>query len=61
MNTAKQPSGDKLFIAKALEATIHVGLVGLFVGAIIFALGIKLFLLWLHENPQTEKESRKSE
>jgi predicted PurR-regulated permease PerM len=27
MNTSNQPSNDKLFIARALEATIHIGLV----------------------------------
>jgi predicted PurR-regulated permease PerM len=29
MNTTNQPSNDKLFVARALEATIHIGLVGL--------------------------------
>ena len=27
MNTSSQPSNDKLFVARALEATIHIGLV----------------------------------
>ena len=29
MNTSNQPSNDKLFVARALEASIHIGLVGL--------------------------------
>jgi predicted PurR-regulated permease PerM len=29
MNTPNQPSNDKLFLARSLEATIHIGLVGL--------------------------------
>ena len=37
------------------------GIIGLFVGAIIFALGYKLFLLWLNEDTQAEPESSKSE
>ena len=31
MNTSSQPSNDKLFVARALEATIHIGPVVLFV------------------------------
>ncbi len=31
MNTSNQPSNDKLFIARALEATIHIGLVVLLI------------------------------
>jgi hypothetical protein len=27
MNTSSQPTNDKLFVARALEATIHIGLV----------------------------------
>ncbi|MGD8373213.1 MAG: AI-2E family transporter [Syntrophobacterales bacterium] len=29
MSTSNQPSNDKLFVARALEASIHIGLVGL--------------------------------
>jgi predicted PurR-regulated permease PerM len=31
MSTANQPSDDKLFVARALEASIHIGLVGLLI------------------------------
>ena len=31
MNTSNQPSNDKLYVARALEASIHIGLVGLVV------------------------------
>jgi predicted PurR-regulated permease PerM len=37
------------------------GIIGLFVGAIIFALGYKLFLAWLNEETQPEREPSKSE
>jgi len=43
----------------AIGGFIASGIIGLFVGAIIFALGYKLFLLWLNEDTRTEKESRK--
>ena len=36
------------------------GIIGLFVGAIILALGYKLFLAWLNEDTQPERESTKS-
>ena len=58
MKTINQSSNDKLFIARALEATIQIGLV---VGAIILALGYKLFLAWLNEGTQPELELRESE
>ena len=45
----------------AIGGFMTSGIIGLFVGAIIFALGYKLFLLWLNEDAQTERESRKSE
>jgi len=31
MSTSNQPSNDKLFVARALEASIHIGLVGLLI------------------------------
>jgi predicted PurR-regulated permease PerM len=37
------------------------GIIGLFVGAIILALGYKLFLLWLKGDPQPQAEPGKSE
>jgi predicted PurR-regulated permease PerM len=44
----------------AIGGFILSGIIGLFVGAIIFALGYKLFLLWLNEDTQPERESHKS-
>lgn len=37
------------------------GIIGIFVGAIIFALGYKLFLTWLNEDTQPERELLESE
>ncbi len=45
----------------AIGGFVASGIIGLFVGAIIFALGYKLFLLWLNEDTQPEPESSKSE
>jgi predicted PurR-regulated permease PerM len=45
----------------AIGGFILSGIIGLFVGAIIFALGYKLFLAWLNEDTQPELESRESE
>ena len=45
----------------AIGGFMTSGIIGLFVGAIIFALGYKLFLAWLNEDTQTERESGKSE
>jgi predicted PurR-regulated permease PerM len=45
----------------AIGGFILSGIIGLFVGAIIFALGYKLFILWLNEDTQPERESGKSE
>jgi len=40
----------------AIGGFIASGIIGLFVGAIILALGYKLFLLWLYEDTQPEGE-----
>ena len=40
----------------AIGGFIASGIIGLFVGAIILALGYKLFLLWLNEDTQPEAE-----
>ena len=45
----------------AIGGFMTSGIIGLFVGAIIFALGYKLFLLWLNEGAQPEREPAKSE
>ena len=45
----------------AIGGFMTSGIIGLFVGAIIFALGYKLFLLWLNEDTQPEKEPSNSE
>jgi predicted PurR-regulated permease PerM len=45
----------------AIGGFMTSGIIGLFVGAIIFALGYKLFLLWLNEGAQPEGEPSKSE
>jgi predicted PurR-regulated permease PerM len=34
----------------AIGGFVLSGIIGLFVGAIVFALGYKLFVLWLEEN-----------
>jgi predicted PurR-regulated permease PerM len=45
----------------AIGGFIASGIIGLFVGAIILALGYKLFLLWLNAETQPEAEPSKSE
>ena len=45
----------------AIGGFMTSGIIGLFVGAIIFSLGYKLFLAWLDEDTQPERESGKSE
>ena len=45
----------------AIGGFIASGIIGLFVGAIILALGYKLFLLWLNEDTQPQAEPSKSE
>jgi len=45
----------------AIGGFMASGIIGLFVGAIIFALGYKLFLAWLDEDTQPERESHQSE
>jgi len=45
----------------AIGGFMASGIIGLFVGAIIFALGYKLFLAWLNEDTQAEREPHKSE
>jgi predicted PurR-regulated permease PerM len=45
----------------AIGGFMRSGIIGLFVGAIILALGYKLFLAWLNEDTQPERESSKSE
>jgi len=45
----------------AIGGFVASGIIGLFVGAIIFALGYKLFLLWLNGDTQPEPESSQSE
>jgi len=45
----------------AIGGFIASGIIGLFVGAIIFTAGYKLFLAWLHEDTQPEPEPSKSE
>jgi predicted PurR-regulated permease PerM len=45
----------------AIGGFMTSGIIGLFVGAIILALGYKLFLLWLNEEAQPESEPSKSE
>jgi predicted PurR-regulated permease PerM len=45
----------------AIGGFIASGIIGLFVGAIILALGYKLFLLWLNEETQPKAELSKSE
>ena len=45
----------------AIGGFITSGIIGLFVGAVILALGYKLFVLWLAEDTQPEPEPSKSE
>jgi predicted PurR-regulated permease PerM len=45
----------------AIGGFMASGIIGLFVGAIIFALGYKLFLAWLDEDTQPERELLESE
>ena len=45
----------------AIGGFMSSGIIGLFVGAIVLALGYKLFLAWLNEDTQPERESSKSE
>jgi predicted PurR-regulated permease PerM len=45
----------------AIGGFMASGIIGLFVGAIIFALGYKLFLTWLNEDTQPERELLESE
>jgi predicted PurR-regulated permease PerM len=45
----------------AIGGFMTSGIIGLFVGAIILALGYKLFQLWLEEDEQPGKESVNSE
>ena len=45
----------------AIGGFIASGIIGLFVGAIIFSLGYKLFLLWLNEDTQPEQKQCESE
>lgn len=45
----------------AIGGFMTSGIIGLFVGAIILALGYKLFLLWLNEETPPEAEPSKSE
>lgn len=40
----------------AIGGFITSGIIGLFVGAVILALGYKLFLAWLHESPRLAHE-----
>jgi predicted PurR-regulated permease PerM len=41
----------------ALGGMITLGIIGLFLGAVVLALGYKLFLAWLGELPELETES----
>ena len=45
----------------AIGGFITSGIIGLFVGAIVFTAGYKLFLRWLNEDTQPEPELSKSE
>ncbi len=45
----------------AIGGFMTSGIIGLFVGAIIFSLGYKLFLEWLDEDTHPEREPQKSE
>jgi predicted PurR-regulated permease PerM len=45
----------------AIGGFITSGIIGLFVGAIIFTAGYKLFVAWLHEDTQPVRESSESE
>ena len=45
----------------AIGGFMASGIIGLFVGAVILALGYKLFLAWLNEDTQPVRESSKSE
>jgi predicted PurR-regulated permease PerM len=45
----------------AIGGFMASGIIGLFVGAIILALGYKLFLAWLNEGSQPERGLRESE
>jgi len=41
----------------AIGGFVAMGIIGLFVGAIVLSVGYKLFLAWIHEGPQTEQEA----
>ena len=45
----------------AIGGFITSGIIGLFVGAIIFTAGYKLFVAWLHEDTQPAREPSESE
>ena len=45
----------------AIGGFITSGVIGLFVGAIVFSAGYKLFLIWLKEETAPEPEPSKSE
>jgi predicted PurR-regulated permease PerM len=45
----------------AIGGFITSGVIGLFVGAMVFTVGYKLFLIWLHEETEPEPEPSKSE
>jgi predicted PurR-regulated permease PerM len=45
----------------AIGGFITSGIIGLFVGAIVFTAGYKLFVRWLEEDTELEPEPRKSE
>jgi predicted PurR-regulated permease PerM len=45
----------------AIGGFITSGIIGLFVGAVILALGYKLFILWLNDDSETEPEPSKPE
>lgn len=45
----------------AIGGFMRSGIIGLFVGAIVLALGYKLFIAWLNEGTQPEQEPPKSE
>jgi predicted PurR-regulated permease PerM len=45
----------------AIGGFITSGIIGLFVGAIVFTAGYKLFLRWLNEDAEPEPEPSKSE
>ncbi|MGD9043616.1 MAG: AI-2E family transporter [Desulfobacterales bacterium] len=45
----------------AIGGFVTSGIIGLFVGAVILALGYKLFILWLNDDSETEPEPSKPE